>query len=236
MRAVLTDVSSPLLWRYESRRVGVAAQAAPAAALAVTLLLTAFTANAGGSRADIERLLLTGLEAVVPLAVAVATVTVITRDRCRELHLALPVRYVTTLGRRLATLVGAAAATAVIYSAALVATGWWSGPAAPASPLVWVPPLLALGGLAMILTVVGRSVVLASSGVAATWLAQQLYAASLASHAGSRPFFLFLTSRYGTGEGWLLNRFALTVTGLCLLAVAVTALSRPGAAPGEEEQ
>ncbi|GAB3162376.1 hypothetical protein [Microbispora hainanensis] len=223
------------LWRHELRRAGWTACAAPAAALAVTLALTATAAAFGTARPQLERFLLTGLEALIPLAAGMAAVAVVSRDPSRELQLTLPTPYTTTLGRRLAVLGGLTATLAIAFSAALAAGGWWTGPGLPYAPLVWAAPLLWLTGLALLVAALGRSVVLATTTVAAIWLGEQLFAATFATTPGLRPFFLFMTTRIGVPTDWDANRAALAASGALLTALALMLLRRPERLLTEEE-
>jgi hypothetical protein len=225
-----------VLWRYEGRRIGWVSCAAPVAALAATVVLTALSAGAGSTRPQLARLLLTGLEAVLPLAVGMAAVTAVARDGCRELHLSLPRDYVATLGRRLAALAVVTAASALAFSLVLATTGLWSGPRWAAAPLVWLSPLLALTGLAVLLAVLGRSVVLATTIVASVWIGEQLFAGALAAHPVGRYLLLFATTRKGIDEHWSTNRLVLTVTGVALVAVAALLVLRPHRLLTEEEE
>ncbi|MBF9128230.1 hypothetical protein I0C86_04360 [Plantactinospora sp. S1510] len=224
------------LWRYESRRAGWAARAAPPAALLVTLVMALLTASGGAGHDQVGQLLLTGLEAILPLAVGMAAVTIVARDGCRELQLSLPARYAGTLGRRLGVLALVGAACAVAFTAGVWLSGWWAGPNILASPLVWAPPMLWLTGLTVLLGMLGRSVVLATSVVSALWLGEQLFAGSFVALDWTRPFFLFTTSRVGVGEGWLTNRLALVGSGLLFVAVVVLLLRRPHLLLTEEEE
>lgn len=223
------------LWRHELRRAGWTACAAPAAALAATLALTATAAAFGTARPQLERILLTGLEALIPLSAGMAAVAVVSRDPSRELQLTLPTPYTTTLGRRLAVLGGLSAALSIAFSAALAIGGWWNGPGLPYAPLVWAAPLLWLTGLALLVAALGRSVVLATTTVAAVWLGEQLFAASFATTPGLRPFFLFMTTRIGVPTDWDANRAALATSGALLAALALILLRRPERLLTEEE-
>ncbi|WP_159079233.1 hypothetical protein [Plantactinospora sp. BC1] len=232
----LRRAESRQLWRYEARRAGWAAVATPPAALLVAVTMALFAGNGGAGRRQIGDLLLTGLEAVLPLAVAMSAVTLVARDGCRELQLALPTRYARTLGRRLGVLALATVLSALVYSAGVGITGWWTGPNPLASVLVWAPPTLWLGALAVLLAVLGRSVVLATSAVAGLWLCEQVLASLLVGHDWTRPLYLFTTSRVGTGEGWLTNRLTLTLTGLLLAGAVELLLRRPHLLLSEEEE
>lgn len=223
------------LWRHEARRAGwVAALAAPAALVAGTAMAVLAAGN-GASRSDVGRLLLSSLEALLPLALGMAAVTVVARDGCRELQLTLPTRYAGTLGRRLGVLVGFGALLALLYSAGLWLADWWTGPDPLAAPLVWAPPTLWLTALAVLLGLLGRSVVVATTGIAAVWLGEQLFAATLAGTPWARPFFLFATTRVGVGDGWWTNRLALSVTGAIFVVAVVVLLRRPQLLLTEEE-
>ncbi|MEO3928790.1 hypothetical protein ABGB07_33760 [Micromonosporaceae bacterium B7E4] len=232
----LLPAGSRQLWRYEARRAGWAAGVAPPATLLVAVAMALLSANGGAGRRQVGDLLLTGVEALLPLAVAMTAVTLVARDGCRELQLALPTRYARTLGRRLGVLALAAALSALVYSAGLGLTGWWTGPDPLASPLVWAPPTIWLTALAVLLAVLGRSVVVATSAVAGLWLGEQAFASVLAGHDWTRPLYLFATSRLGTGEGWLANRLVLTLTGLLLVAAVALLLRRPHLLLSEEEE
>ncbi|MFF3667846.1 hypothetical protein [Microtetraspora malaysiensis] len=224
------------LWRYEARRAGWPACLAPPASLLVTLALAAAGAAFGTPRPSVHSLLLSGVEALVPLAAATAAVTVVSVDRCRELQLTLPTGYSLTLGRRLGVVAGIGAALSVLFSVALRLTGSWTGPDSPlASALVWASPLLGLTGLALLVAVLGRSVVLATTTVAVVWLCQQLFASAMVAGAWSRPFFLFLTSREGVADGWGTNRAVLAACGVLFITIALLLLRRPERLLTEEE-
>jgi hypothetical protein len=223
------------LWRHELRRAGWPACGAPPAALSVTLAIAVLAAAFGAPRAQVARLLLTGLEAFVPLAVGMAAVTVVTRDGCRELRLALPVGYAGTLGRRLGVLAAISAVLSVLFSAGLRLTGWWTGPGLPASVLVWAPPLLWLAGLALLVAVAGGGVVLSTTVIGVVWLAEQVFASSFTGHAWSRVWFLFMTTRVGTGDDWGANRTVLAGSGALFVAAAFILLRRPADRLTEEE-
>ncbi|PYC68814.1 hypothetical protein C7C45_17695 [Micromonospora arborensis] len=223
------------LWRHDFRRAGWAAWVAPLGALVATLAMTTLAVGGGAGRQQVRDLLLTGLEAIVPLAVAMAAVTAIAGDRSRELQLSLPANYVATLGRRVGSLVGAAFAVCVVFSVGVLAAGCWSGPRFVASPLVWAPPTIALVGLGVFIAVLTRSVVLATSGLAALWLTQQIYASAIGAVDWARPFLLFQTTRVGVTDGWALDRTLLAVVGVALVAAAAALLRRPDRLLTEEE-
>ncbi|MBX6752050.1 MAG: hypothetical protein IRY85_20715 [Micromonosporaceae bacterium] len=214
------------LWRHEIGRVGWVGWTAPLAAVIVTIAFAVLANASGTDRPYVAQLLLTGLEAFAPLAVGLVAVTAIARDVGRELHLSLPRPYLATLGRRVAVVAASGAAASVAFWLALLGTGWWTGPGPATATLVWLAPTLALTGLGLLVATLARSVVVATTTVAAVWLAQQIYAASMAGHAWARPFLLFLTSRAGTGDGWLTNRLVLSLAGLAMVAATAGLIRR----------
>lgn len=224
------------LWRHEARRVGWAAWAASPVALLLPGLAGLQAATRGARPDQVGGLVLSGLEALLPLAVAVTAVTVVSREACRELHLSLPIRHAGTLGRRLALVGAFSAALALIYTGGSCLSGSWTGPTGPAGLLVWVAPTLWLGALAVLLGLVGRSIALATTLVAAVWLIEQLLAHHFAATAWARPFYLFATTRLDLGDDWLPNRLALIASGTVFAATAATLLlRRPHRLLSEEE-
>jgi hypothetical protein len=224
-----------LLWRHEFRRAGWPACTAPPATLLVTLAMAALAAGAGAPRAQIARLLLAGAEALLPLAAGMAAATVIARDGCRELQLALPARHARTLARRLGWLVMVSALVSALFCAGLRLTGWWTGPGPWASALVWGAPLVWLGGLAALVAVAGRGLVPSATAIGVVWLAEQVFASWFAGHVWSRPWFLFMTTRAGAGPGWGANRAVLMGSGLLFVIAARVLLRRPERLLTEEE-
>ena len=210
------------LLKYEWRRAGFAAGLAAPLALLLTVAFSVLADQAG-------RLLPAGLEAVFPLALAMAAVSVVVRESCRELHLTLPLRHVTTLGRRLGLIAGVAAAVCLPCTALIVDTG----PGWPGAILVWAAPAVFLGGLAVLVTVATRSAPVAATVVGLFWLAEQLFAGVFAVRAW--PLFLFATTRGVSGD-WLANRLALLGAGALLLAAAAGLLTRPERLLNEEDE
>jgi hypothetical protein len=209
-----------LLWRYEARRAGWPAPAGPVAMASLAIAGAVLAERSGTPDQNVSRLLLTGLEALIPLAAGMATVTAGAVDRCRELQLASPMSYAATLGRRLAVVVAASAAVAVLYSAVLKVTGWWSGPELPAGLMVWAAPLVWFTGLGSLVAVLGRSVVFATSALGAVWVTEQGFGHLMYGNDWTRPLFLFMTTRVGTEDGWTVNRAALLGSGALMLAAA----------------
>ncbi|MFC0505335.1 hypothetical protein [Micromonospora costi] len=223
------------MWRHELRRLGWAAGCAPALALVAAVAVVALTAGEGLERPQASLVLLTGLEALLPLAVAMAATSVVAAGRARELHLSLPTPYAMVLGRRLGLLAAATSAVAVVFTGAIWAAGLWSGPSLVASPLLWAPAVAWLGGLAVLVALVTRSLLLATTVAAGVWLAHQLFAASFAAHAWSRPLYLFPVSRLDAYPGWMTDRLVLTATVAPLAAGVLLLLRRPERMLTEEE-
>ncbi|MEV0719323.1 hypothetical protein [Asanoa sp. NPDC050611] len=222
------------IWLHEARRAGPAALLAPPAALLLTAAIATFVQVSGAGHEQPELLLLAGLEAVAPLAVAMVALTIVLREGCRELHLSLPTPHLTTIGRRLGVLGASTAGCCLIYSAVAALAGYQLGPGGAAALLVWVAPALWLTGFAVLVAAVTRSAVLASSAVALVWLAEQVWATAFVSPP-LRPMFLFFTSRVGDGPGWAGNRIGLLAGGLVFLAGTVAVLLKPERLLTEED-
>ncbi|GAA3455007.1 hypothetical protein [Dactylosporangium matsuzakiense] len=216
------------LLRHEWRRAGLAAGLAAPVALALTVALGAVAGRP-------DRLLLAGLEAVVPLALAMAAVSVMVRERLRELHLSLPVPHTATLARRLALVAGGAAVLCLAGTAALVAVDGTGGPGGGPAALIWASPAVFLGGLAVLVTVATRSAAVAATAVGLLWLGEQLFAGLFAVHRWLHPFFMFATLRGGSDRSWLANRLTLLAAGALFLAVAALLLHRPERLLDEED-
>lgn len=221
--------------RHEARRTGFVGWGAPVVAVLVTGALAGLSGWRGTAPEQVDRLLLTGLEAVLPLAVSVAAATVVARDGCRELQLSLPARYAGTLGLRLGVLAAWCAGVAVASWVGLWAAGRWSGPAGAAGLLVWLAPGAWLAALAVVVVLIGRSVAVATTVVGAVWLLEQLLAMQMLAHPWGRHLFLFLTTRVGHTDGWLANRWWLLVTAGALAGLAAALLARPDRLLSSEE-
>jgi hypothetical protein len=189
----------------------------------------------GGRRHQVELLLLAGLEAILPLAVAMVALSIVSRDSCRELQLSMPTHHLVTIGRRLGLLFVAAAVLSLGYSAAVVASGFWSGPEPAGSVLVWAAPAIWLSGAAILAGAVTRSLVLASSAVGLLWIVEQILSGAFTGNAVLRQVFLFYTTRTGDGAGWAANRLWLILTGLAFMMASAVLLARPERMLTEEE-
>jgi hypothetical protein len=223
------------IWRHEASRLGWVAPAAPALAILLTVAGALLVGGNGAGRTQVSSVLLTGLEALLPLAVALVAASVVAAERARELHLSLPTRYATVLGRRLVLLGGATAVIAVAFSVVLWSADLWTGPSPLTSPLVWAPPVLWLTGLAIFVGLLTRSLLLATTVPAGLWLAQQIFAPAFTTHDWLRPFYLFPVTRLDAYPGWITDRLLLAAATLPLAAGAVALLRRPERLLTEEE-
>lgn len=222
-----THYSGVEIWRHEAGRLGWAACGAPVLAVLVAAVLAALAAGNGAPRPQVSLALVTGLEALLPLAVAMAAASVVATNRARELHLSLPTRYATVLRRRLVLLAGVTSAVAVAFSAVIWAAGLWSETPVTTSPLVWAAPAAWLASLAIFATLLSRSLLLSTSVTAGVWLAHQIFVTAFAAHDWARPLYLFPVSRLGTYPGWTIDRLLLAATIAPLAAGAVVLLHRP---------
>lgn len=200
------------MWRHEAGRLGWAACASPVLAVVVAVAAAGLAATNGASRPQVSLALLTGLEALLPLAVAMVATSVVATSHARELHLSLPTRYATVLSRRLSVLAGCVVAVAVVFSALIWAAGLWSGPPLIASPLVWAPPVVWLASLAILTALLTRSLLLATTAPAGVWLAHHIFTSAFATHDWARPLYLFPVTGLDAYPGWITDRLLFTVT------------------------
>ncbi|EXG82356.1 hypothetical protein [Cryptosporangium arvum] len=219
------------LWRHEFGRAGWITLVAPPLALLAPLALTAL----GG--AERQRLLLAGPEAVLPLAVALAAVSIVARDPVTELHLTLPTRLRATLLRRLALLLLVAGIVAGLYCALLIVFDAWAGPRStplPQSLLLWSAPTLALTAVTVAVGGLTRSLTLATTTAGGLWLVEQLFAGVFTEHV---PWlYLFPTLRLGVGPDWTASRLTLLAVALVVAVGAAWTLGRPERLLTEEDR
>ncbi len=216
---------------YEAGRVGPAGWVAPVAIAAggggfLELLAVAHgpVSRTGGSL----------VEAVLPLGAAVCVAGLFGGDSCVELHLSLPVSYGSTLARRFALVVAAAAVVAVSLSAGLALSGTWRAPTgAFAGQLAWLVPLLVLCALAAVAAAWAANGRAAVGLVAALWTGEEWFKNDMITTSWNRALYLFATARADqppflvdgrlTGE-WIFNRLALLALVPVLAATAWVAL------------
>lgn len=216
------------LWRYEIRRAGWSALAAPVLVMVLVAALAAVTGAGAAEQHTVVRLLVAGLEVALPLAVGVAAATLAGSDPAIELQLSLPTPYRATLARRFTVIAAwsvllAAAATAVLQGA-----GWWpAGHRGAAGVLVWLAPVACLGALGIVLAVGLRSTAAASALLAGVWLGEQLFAGLLLTHPAGRLGYLFPSTWAPQMPGWTTNRVVLLTVAALLLGVTWLLLARP---------
>ncbi|MGW0434856.1 hypothetical protein ACWDV4_20250 [Micromonospora sp. NPDC003197] len=223
------------IWRHEVRRLGWVAPAAPALAVLVTIAGALLASGNGAERVQLSGILLTGLEALLPLAVALAAASVVAVGRARELHLSLPTRYAVVLGRRLALLGGATAAIAVVFTVAVWSADLWYAPTPLLSPLLWAPSAAWLTSLAILVGLLTRSLLLATTVPAGMWLVQQLLTPAFTEHDWLRPFYLFPVTRLDAYSGWVADRLLLVAVTVPLAVGAAVLLRQPERMLTEEE-
>lgn len=223
------------IWRHEMRRLGWVAPAAPALVVLVAVAGALLANGNGAGRSQLSGVLLTGLEALLPLAGTLAAASVVAVGRVRELHLSLPTRYAVVLGRRLALLGGATTAVAVVFTVAVWSAGFWYGPTPLLSPLLWAPSTVWLTSLAILVGLASRSLLLATTVPAGMWLGQQLFTPAFTEHDWLRPFYLFPVTRLDAYPGWVADRLLLAAVTVPLAVGAAVLLCQPERMLTEEE-
>ncbi len=216
------------LWAYEARRTGWPALATPAAVSAGMIAVAAAMAEGGAPRHAVARLVVAGLEVMLPLAAGIGATALVGQDRAVELQLSLPTPYRVTLLRRLAILLAWPSLLAAASTAVLQAFGWWpSAHSGAAGALVWLAPLLWLPALGVFLAVLLRNATAASGLIAGLWLVEQLFAVAFAASAPGRAVSLFPATWLAGMPGWAVNRAVLLTTAAVLLAGTCALLARP---------
>ncbi|MEJ3743929.1 hypothetical protein WEI85_11625 [Actinomycetes bacterium KLBMP 9797] len=206
------------------RRAGWAALLTPpAVAVTVTVLVATDESQSVSNAFGL-------LEMMTPLVAGVGAASLVGRDRAAELQLTLPTPYRATLLRRLAVALGWTVLVAVLVAATLVLGGWWTrwphnhGPLV--GQLIWLAPMLCLGGLGFLAAAVCRGPAAASGVVAICWLGQQLFADAIQVRWWGRLVYLFATTRGTERSDWAANRSTLLAAALVLAAAAWLVLGR----------
>jgi hypothetical protein len=224
------------LWAYEARRVGWPVLATPAAVIAGVIAVAAVMTEGGAPRHAVVRLVVAGLEVMLPLAAAIGATELVGRDRAVELHLSLPTPYRVTLLRRLAITLAWPALLAAASTAVLHTLDWWAPThSGAAGVLVWLAPLFWLPALGVFLAVLLRNATAASGLIAGLWLVEQLFAAAFAASAAGRAVYLFPATWLAGIPGWPVNRAVLLTTAVALLAGTWALLARPHRLLTEED-
>lgn len=224
------------LWRYEASRVGWTAALGPP--LAIALGTAAALVNPLAQ--DTARILLGGLEMVIPLAAAVACASIVGHDPAVELQLSAPTQYRSTVLRRVTVTLGWTAAVAAATAVVLIATGWWERWPANHGPFVgqltWIAPTLGLSGLGFAAGCLFRSPAAAGALVTTVWAIQQFFGDAAQRSRPGRLLYLFATTRGSEPRDWTANRLTLAGAGAGLIVLALIVLGRKERLIGEEDE
>ncbi len=212
--------------RYELRRIG--------SGLLIPLVIMLAFAGFGVlmrlnqvTPARSMRAVVAGLEIGMATAVGIATASLIASDPLIELQFSLPTPYRKTFARRLSLLLGWSAGIGIVATVVARLVGH---PLAPESfvenQLVWFSPLIWFAGAGALLTLVLHSRAGSSAVIAGIWIGENLVGKHFATHAWSRPVFLFATSYLPGASFWLSNRLELAATGLAMCGLVLLWLSR----------
>ena len=221
----MTRSSSVRLGLFEARRAGIGALVAVPLALIAGAAMVIVTAVGGR---DVQSVAGTVLEALLPLAAALAVSSILDADSLVELQLSLPTPYRLTVARRVLCVLGLAALIDLAAAAGASGTGLWtSSHGAIAIVLMWMAPTLALAGLALVLSLGFQSTPLAAGVVAALWIGEQSFKGWFAAHTITRALYLFAETRPGVvpATAWASNRLTLLAFGLVALGGAWLALA-----------
>jgi hypothetical protein len=209
----------------ERRIVGWLPLALPVATIAVLLVSAVTLVVAAGAWAEARRLLVAGLETVLPLTIGLATAVVVAGDPGVELQLSLATPYRVTVLRRVVLVTGAGCAAALSATAVLAASGLLPGVSTAGFVLLWAAPVAWFAAAG---TVAGAGLGRAAGGglLSAVWLVQQVGGGLLAARPWTRPLWMFVTTQAGRTPDWVVNRAALLVQAAVLTGAAWVLLRR----------
>jgi hypothetical protein len=200
----------------------------PPVAAGLIVGLAALSDGGTQAHAVATGLLTAGLEAVVPLAGAILTASMVGNDPARELLLSLPMSYRQILLRRILLASISPMLTALCFAHLLMAANRWVAPAGGAGgDLTWLAPLLWLTAWACALAIMLRSATVAVALVAVLTLAEGFLHDLFVGAIWLRPIFLFATTFSGAHQFWWANRFALLLTASLALVSMWLFLKRP---------
>lgn len=211
--------------------------------LAVTALITVSSQLNGQSAAqnhvETGRLLLELLEFGLPPLVGFASTAIVTTDPNRELQLTLPTSYPATIGRRLGLFLLGAALVCSLTSAAIVSSGFWIAPQAPAQgQLIWAAPVLCFSATGALLALLLQSRAASSTILGLLWIVQAFFHNEFIENEQLHNLYLFLTSETlpgGQAAGatyWLDNRLTLIAIAGAMFVAAWCLLRRDEALLG----
>jgi len=168
------------------------------------------------------------LEGVCPLGVVIAIVAQVGRDRAIESVLATPARYASVVFMRASIIAALGALSSLLVAAAFHSYGAWPSQQSSAGiVLAWAAPMVWLGGLGLLATVVTGNGGIGAGLVGGLWLAQILGTDALTNNAILKYQYLYTTHVNMHGREWVANRIALLAVGAIALGVAWLLLGRP---------
>ena len=230
--------------RYELQLMGWGVVLAPVITMVAFALLTAIFHLLG---ADPARMLVGGLEMLLPLIAGVVVATIASQDRVIEVQLTLPRSYALTVLRRIALIVLWTACIALILTGiftllkvnALPAQFHsWSGIVqAFAAQLVWISPLLWFTTSGLLLALLLRSRAASNGLLCGIWIVEILARSYFVTTSWLWPFYLFTTTLTPYVDFWLLNRVEVIGTALLVFVLGGLLLRHPEGllkAAGEE--
>lgn len=210
-------------WGYELRRIGPVGLALPGIVALGVALIAALMVLEGAQTREVARALTAGLELGLPLAAGLVAAQVAGDEPALDLQLSVRTRYATTLGRRLALLLGWAALAALLWASSLRVAGLWTVPGSfLAGQLSWLSPLLWFVAAGAVLALAARGRTASSAVLGGLWVFENTPFGSeqFLSRPWLRPFFLFATTHTPGEAYWLGNRIALlgmaVLLGLCV--------------------
>jgi len=169
----------------------------------------------------IASLLISALEACLPLAAGIILSTVAVQDASLELLLTMPTAYRKIAFLRFALILCWTLLVELLATLALFAFQ----PSIPVKPmaifqLTWLAPSLWLAGLGILLSLVLHSRASSGAILGSIWIFQLTFHSYFAQNGWTRPWFLFATLYTPGAPFWLANRLELIIAALALFAVS----------------
>ncbi len=219
--------------KLESSVLGIGAVVAPPLVL-VSFLFVGFIAR------DPARLLTVALEAAVPLAVGLATASLLASEPALELQLATPGGFRPAALRRAGLLFGWAALLSLVTVLIGRAAGTfdsWPGPADPLRDLLmWLSPLSLFAAWGCVLGIALRSRGAAAALLTGFWIAGLALKDWFLAHDFARAWFPFMVTFSPDDPSLLANRLTVLALAAIGLAVAVVWLGRGEWLLGSEDR
>jgi hypothetical protein len=219
-------------WAHELRRVGWIGLLAPPAAIVLGIVFTVLSL-AMGMTAHLDGIQ-RGTLGFLELGAGLAAASLTGADAAVELQLSLPVRYRSTVARRLTLALAWSALVSAALGAYLTATARDLGLGLWNDELMWLAPAVLLIGLGSAGRAATGSLGAAAGAVGIVWIFFQTLPNSVADIPWVRIWLLNYPVDVAHPQAYYANRALLVAVGLVLVGLAFWRLRRPERLMGDE--